>query len=149
MKTIHNDVVLGMSVAVLAALGCWRAMDFGADARVFPLLVLMPATVIGVLIAVRGQMRLWRERDNPRFFVNPIRFFQIVFIMGLALFGLQYLGFLTTSAITIPVISFLLGFRKPLPVFVTTGLFLVIVYIVFIQILSRPLPAEIWTWLGN
>ena len=149
MKTIHNDVVLGTSVAVLAALGCWRAMDFGADARVFPLLVLMPATVIGVLIAVRGQMRLWRERDNPRFFVNPIRFFQIVFIMGLALFGLQYLGFLTTSAITIPVISFLLGFRKPLPVFVTTGLFLVIVYIVFIQILSRPLPTEIWAWLGN
>jgi hypothetical protein len=138
-----------MSVAVLAALGCWRAMGFGADARVFPLLVLMPATVIGVLIAVRGQLRLWRERDNPRFFVNPLRFFQIVFIMGLALFGLQYLGFLTTSAITIPVISFLLGFRKPLPVFMTTGLFLVIVYIVFIQILSRPLPAEIWTWLGN
>lgn len=149
MKRIHNDVVLGTSVAVLAALGCWRAMGFSADARVFPLLVLLPATVIGVLIAVRGQLRLLRERDNPRFFVDPIRFFQIVFIMGLALFGLQYLGFLTTSAITIPVISFMLGFRKPLAVFMTTGLFLVIVYIVFIRILSRPLPAEIWTWLGN
>lgn len=149
MKTIHNDVVLGTSVAVFAALGCWRAMGFSADSRVFPLLVLVPTTVIGLLIAVRGQMRLWRERDNPRFFVNPIRFFQIVVIMGLALFGLQYLGFLTTSAITIPVISFLLGFRKPLPVFATTGLFLVIIYIVFIQILSRPLPMEIWTWFGN
>lgn len=146
MKAVHNDVVLGASVAILAALGCWRAMSFGADARVFPLLVLAPAVPVGVLIALRGRARLSRG-DNPPFFSNPRRFFLVACGMALALLALPRLGFLTTSAITIPALSFLLGYRRPIPVLVTTALFLAVVYVVFIRILSRPLPREIWASL--
>ena len=149
MKSIHNDVVLGSSVAILAALGFWLAMGFSAEARVFPLIVLGPAIPVGLIIAVRGQMRLSRSGENPNFFTSPSRFFLAAAVMVLALIGLDYLGFLTTSAIVIPVMSYMLGFRKPLPVLATTFIFLAIVYIVFIQILSRPLPHEIWTKIGG
>lgn len=145
MKAVHNDVVLGTGVAVLAALGCWRAMEFIPNARFFPLLILAPAVVIGIAIAVRGQLRLVRLGNNPRFFTSPRPFFLVVGMMTLGLVVLSHLGFLTTSALIIPTLSYLLGYRKPLPVFITTVLFLAMVYIVFIKLLSRPLPDEIWT----
>ncbi|WP_414896661.1 tripartite tricarboxylate transporter TctB family protein [Rhodovulum sp. YEN HP10] len=149
MKSIHNDVVLGTSVAILAALGIHRALGFGADARVFPLLVLGPAVLLGLLIAVRGYLKQTRTGDNPDFFASPGRFFLVAGIMALALIGLKYLGFLTTSALTVPLLSVTLGYRRTLPILATTAGFLAMVYIVFIQILSRPLPAEIWTRLGG
>ena len=149
MRSLHNDVVLGTSVAILAALGCWTATGLGPDARVFPMLVLVPAVPIGILIAVRGQLRLLRGGDNPRFFTSPGRFLLVVGAMVLALLGVQHLGFLTTSALLIPLLSALLGYRRPVPVILTTALFIAMVHIVFVQVLSRPLPAEIWTRIGG
>ena len=149
MKSIHNDVVLGSSVAILAALGFWLAMGFSAEARVFPLIVLGPAIPVGLIIAVRGQMRLSRSGENPNFFTSPSRFFLAAAVMVLALIGLDYLGFLTTSAIVIPVMSYMLGFRKPLPVLATTFIFLQSFTSFLFQILSRPLPHEIWTKIGG
>ncbi len=149
MKTLHNDVVLGTSVALLAALGCWKAAGFSEAARVFPLLVLAPAVPLGILIAIRGQMRLIRDRENPSFFLSPGRFFLVAGITALALVGLRYLGFLTTSAIAIPTLSYLLGYRRPWPVLATTATFVTVIYIVFVKILSQPLPREIWTRFGG
>lgn len=144
MKAIHNDVVLGTSVAILAALGCYKATEFGPDARIFPFLILIPAVVVGIVIAIRGQLKLVRSGDNPVFFGNPKRFFMVVGLMIAALISLNYLGFLTTSAILIPTLSYLLGYRKALPIAVVTVGFLLVIYIVFIQLLARPLPPEIW-----
>lgn len=144
MRLIHNDAVLGTSVAILAALGCWKTIGLSSESRLFPLLVLGPAVLIGIIIAIRGQIRLIKNNDNPHFFLSPGSFFLVVGVIFFALLGVQFLGFLTTSAIIIPLLSYILGYRKFLPVLTTTLIFLVMVYIVFIQLLSRPLPAEIW-----
>ncbi|BAQ71528.1 hypothetical protein NHU_04415 (plasmid) [Rhodovulum sulfidophilum] len=149
MKSIHNDVVLGTGVAIFAALGIHRALGFGADARVFPLLILGPTVVLGLVIAIRGHLKQRQTGDSPDFFASPGRFALVAIGMALALVGLRYLGFLTTSAVTIPVLAVALGYRRPLPILATTAGFIAMVYIVFIQILSRPLPAEIWTRLGG
>lgn len=148
MKAVHNDVVLGLSVAVLAALGSYKATSFSSGAEIFPLIVLVPMVIVGLVIAIRGQIKLVKSGDNPVFYAHFGRFISVVLLIVLALVGLNYLGFLTTSAIVIPCISFLLGYRKPLPVAIVTVSFIAVVYIVFIKLLARPLPSEIWTLLS-
>lgn len=149
MTSIHNDTVLGLSVAILAVLGCWLALGYSADARVFPLIVLVPSVILGLHIAVRGVLRQRRGEEAPAFFVSPARFALVVGSAALMIIGVQVLGFLTTVAVAIPLLSFLLGYRRPLPVLLTTVGFVLVIYIVFIEILSRPLPREIWTTLGG
>ena len=145
MKAIHNDVVLGLSVAILAALGCRTALGYSPDARAFPLLVLVPAVVLGLIIAVRGQLKLYRGGEAPPLFANARRFGLVTGLIVLVLVGVQYLGFLTTATVAIPVLSFVLGYRRLLPVIATTLAFDAVIYLIFVQVLSRPLPHEIWT----
>lgn len=149
MKSIHNDTVLGATVAIFATVACLKAAELGAQAQFLPLTVLVPSVFIGVIIAVRGQLKLHRTGENPAFFQSPRRFFLLLAVLILTILGVEFLGFLTTTFFMIPILSFLLGYRRPIPIAVTTLLFVALVYIVFIQILARPLPAEIWTTWGS
>lgn len=144
MTRIHMDTVLGAVTTLLALAGVWYALSLGEGPRVFPLLVLTPALVIGPLIMVRGQRKLARG-DAPAFFASRLRFFQLLTMMVLFILGVQYLGFFTTTVVMVPLTAWTLGYRNLKVIVITTAVFLAFIYGLFIQIFSRPLPPEIWT----
>lgn len=143
MTRIHTDTVLGAVTTVLSLAGVWYAASLGEGPRVFPLLILTPAVVLGPLIMVRGQRKL-AMGDNPAFFESPRRFFQLLLMLFLLILGVQYIGFFTTTVVLIPVTAWTLGYRNLKVIAGTTALFLGFIYLLFIEIFSRPLPPEIW-----
>ena len=63
-------------------------------------------------------------------------------LVGLVLFALAFvpLGFYLSAALFIPAVAWMLGYRRPLVVGLTTAGLLAFVYVVFVQLLSVRLP---------
>lgn len=149
MRQIHNDTVLGAAVTLLSIAGICYAATLGEGPRVFPLMVLIPAVILGPIIMLRGQRKLRDNGENPHFFTSFPRFFMLLVLLILLILGVQEIGFFTTTVVLIPVIAWTLGYRKPLPLAITTIGFLGFIHILFIEIFSRPLPPEIWSKLWS
>ena len=57
---------------------------------------------------------------------------------------MQWLGYFTATAVYIPAIALMLGQRGAAMIGVSTALFLIMIYLVFVVTFERPLPLEFW-----
>ncbi len=150
IKVLNKDFFFGAATFLLSSMGVWHCLSLNEGVRTFPLMVMIPSMFLGVAIAVRSQNKSGQQEGKIPFFTNVRRFFLMVVYMLLFFLGMDYLGYFTTSIIMLPLLSWLLGYRKPKVVMIGTICFLSLIYLLFIVIFSRPLPQEIWnTLLGS
>jgi putative tricarboxylic transport membrane protein len=102
------------------------------------------AVSFGALSAVQLLMSLRKSgpKDEPLdLFGQASRFFGL--LAGLILFAVlfEHLGFFIPAAVFIPAIAWMLGYRNPLVIALSTGSVLFGVYFIFVRLLSVNLPA--------
>ena len=133
--------VAGMGLAAVLFLGAKDFPDRAASAaRYIYFLAGVLAALSTIMLfrskALAGQQERWIR--SPRNFFSTI-----VAMIGYGA-AIPYLGFFLASALFMPALALLLGYRRPLFIAIGTGLIILFVYLVFVYFLGVPVPAGIW-----
>ncbi|SDM25721.1 Tripartite tricarboxylate transporter TctB family protein [Modicisalibacter muralis] len=131
--------------AGLSLIGVVYAMEFPRDSAYLPTAVLSLLTLLLVMWATKAFVLVRQQRTEPlQFQKGEVRRFVVLVIASIALIAISpWLGFTTSFLIFVPLTGFLLGYRKWKWLVLTGVVFTALIYLVFIVLLSRPLPAEL------
>jgi putative tricarboxylic transport membrane protein len=139
-----------VTLAVSAA-AWWMSGRFPPDARVFPRMVLAMLGVLSLLWLIRtflpadsrfAEPKVEDEPANEPFFVHVGYFAGSIAVIAAYIFLVGTLGYFTSTILFIPVMAILLGYYRPLGILLTTAAFAGGIYIVFVLLFDRRLPAE-------
>lgn len=134
--------------AILAALAfLWMQLaDTPAAARMFP------RSIIGVMALLTCVMmvRSYAGRTAPAAGVEEWRFFKHAGRFGISvglflvyLLGVSNIGYFASSAVFLMVLPLVFGFDRPGMLGVTMLAFLTFIWVIFVMIFGRTLPAEL------
>ena len=129
-------VVLGLSVGIYFLAG-----TYDERAALFPRLVTVVMMIAAAALFVRGVLR--PATAEPVDIGVMVRTISVIGLTILYVVGVARLGYITASALFIPVVAFILGLRRPLPLLLTTIGFLVVVSWFFIVVFKVPLPRDL------
>lgn len=142
MQAHHlKDRVGAVVIFIVAALGWWWSGGFPVEAQMFPRAILGLMGLLAVIMFAKTFAGATTADDQP--FIGNARNLAITiacFVVYILL--VSTIGFFTSSAIMLPALALLLGFRNPIVIVASTAGFIAIVYLVFVEIFSRPLPVE-------
>lgn len=141
------------AVVALAVSGVawWMSGRFPADAQVFPRMVLALLGVLSLLWLVRSFLPPGSRFAEPQaegepadepFFQHLGYFAGSIALIAAYIFLVGNLGYFTSTILFIPVMAIMLGYYRPVGILLTTAAFVGGIYIVFVQLFSRRLPAE-------
>ncbi len=131
----------GLGLAAALFFGGQSFPDRAADAARY---VFFLAGTLAVLSLVLLVQKTPSPDSHVQWVRSPRNF--IFSILSIAGYGavVSYLGFFPASAIFMPVLALLLGYRRPLYILLATALILSFVYLVFVYSLGVPVPMGIW-----
>ena len=103
------------------------------------------AFLLGVLCLVELGLNLRKEKKAAQAVKlqitdTPLRFWSLLLLMVVYALLLQHLGFYLASALFLPLTMYVLGYRRPWLILLTSSGVLLFVYLVFGLILEVPLP---------
>ncbi|MCS2609779.1 tripartite tricarboxylate transporter TctB family protein [Halomonas dongshanensis] len=141
----HPDLVAGVLIIVASALLLTRtsSMPF--------MTALLPVTMLGALIVLAALMVLralvggkGNRKLAPRFpvFSDAKAFWCIILAISLYMAGVATIGFYTSTAIMLPVVAWLFGYRDLKRLLLADIIFTGGLAVVFVVLMGQELPAE-------
>ena len=123
---------------VVTGAAWWLSARFPADAQVFPRMVLALLGVLSLLWLVRTFLPFGRPRAAAETAGEPTPFF-------------DHFGYFAATILFVPTMALMLGYRRPLGLLMTTAIFVGGIWLVFVVLFERRLPAgefplwQFWT----
>ncbi len=141
-KKYVDRVVLALFIVMAVLLYFSTANYTGIAIKTSAKYVQFLAVSIGVLSAVQLGHNILKDRSTGKLVLTENIFKFGGLLVALIAFALVFetLGFFIPAAIFIPAVAYMLGFRKPQALALTTFGVLAFVYLVFIQLLAVNLP---------
>lgn len=137
-----RDRIAAVFIFALAAAAWWTSQGFTPGARMVPQLVAGAMLFFSFIMFVRTFLPARRAKERTKFFTNG-RYLLIGCALALIYISLvAVIGYFTATALFVPVFTWLLGYRRPAMLAISTMLFLLMVYVIFVGIFDRPLPDE-------
>lgn len=128
-------------IFAVAVFGWWWSSGFPAEAQMFPRMVLGLMGLLALIMFIKSFAGMATADDRP--FIGNARNLAITFASFVVYILLvSTIGFFTGSAIMLPALALLLGYRNPIVIVASTVAFIAVVWFVFVYIFSRPLPVE-------
>lgn len=141
-RQMLDRLVLGGFILLAVLLYISTAKYTGIAQKTSAVYVRFLALSFGGLSVVQLLFSLRRKAEDERMdlFGRASRFFGLM--LGLILFAMSFetLGFFIPAAVFIPLVAWLLGYRNPVMIAVSTIGVLLAVYLIFITLLSVNLP---------
>ena len=144
-RTRIQNLVIGLVVAAVGIFGISQALGMPDGTRPYTLVVTSIFTVLGLLLSVNSVI----NRDKPahdcgvvtvKEMIDPM----IAFVMILAYTLLiPRVGFFTTSTVFMLIMMVWMGYRKPIPMILTTAGMMGFIWYLFVFSLNVPLPKGI------
>jgi len=105
---------------------------------------MVPLAILSSVMLIQSFLPMFRATRIRPFFVKPANL--LISLVGIFVYilAVQWLGYFTSSVVFIPVFASVLGERSWTMLGVSTILFLVMIYLVFVVAFERPVPIEIW-----
>ena len=117
---------------------------------------LYPKTVTGLmflfsaLLIGRSFLPAFRNHEFEKFFLAGRRLILGIAVTAAYFFLAGKVGFFTMTAIYIPVLSYLSGYRELRTILLSTFVFCIVLWLTFDLAFNRPLPPEILAlWIGG
>lgn len=123
----------GLAVAAYVLAG-----RYPAAAAVFPRVVAVIMFLASVLLFVRTILRPVRVEDSEGGMELSVAV--TIMLTFVYVFSIQFLGFFIASALFVPLVTWLLGYRRPILIAVVTAVFIGLLYLIFIRLVRTPLP---------
>ncbi|MDE0761781.1 MAG: tripartite tricarboxylate transporter TctB family protein [Planktomarina sp.] len=147
----NHDRIAGIVLAVFATGAFYYASD------TLPQRVgLYPKTVTGLmflfsaLLIGRSFLPAFRNHEFEKFFIAGRRLILGIAVTAAYFFLAGKTGFFTMTAIYIPVLSYLSGYRQLRTILLSTFVFCIVLWLTFDLAFNRPLPPEILVlWIGG
>lgn len=138
-----SELIGGLAFLVLGLGAVYLSRDFAADAAAFPAVigVLMALLSCAMIVRTLAASVTYTQAPAPLVKHWP-RFVASIAITLAYIVILPTVGFFSSSALFVPVLSVVLGFRRPAYLAITTVLFIALLYALFTLLLRRPLPPE-------
>jgi hypothetical protein len=142
-----RDSVAGLTAFAFAAAVFFMAGSYPASTALFPRAVSIFMMIAGGILTVRGFFRTAEHDVLPRktlLLIAAVILLTIVYIVAV-----DYLGFVTSSLVFIPVTAYLLGVRNLFLIAATAVIFVSAVAFLFKIVFGVPLPPEyLWRFFG-
>ena len=147
----NHDRIAGIVLAIFAA-GAFYYASETLPHRVG----LYPKTVTGLmflfsaLLIGRSFLPAFRNHEFEKFFLAGRRLILGIAVTAAYFFLAGKVGFFTMTAIYIPVLSYLSGYRELRTILLSTFVFCIVLWLTFDLAFNRPLPPEILAlWIGG
>ena len=145
MSQKQVEIAFCAGFLVLLIAGWISLSDIPAQARLFPRMIIGFTAFVTLAMALRA---LWALRTDGgdsgwRMFENLGRWTIAVVALPLYVLGVSTIGYFTSTLIFIPALAIVLGYRRPVVAISIALVFDVLIYIVFIAVFERRLPADI------
>ena len=144
-KTRKQDLVIGIIAIIIGVAAFIEAQKFPSDTQSYTFFATIVFTLLGIILTVSSIVNAKKpspgtEEVSLKSFTNPLLMFLIVLVYTI-LIGL--LGFFTSSIIFMLGTMYFMGYRRPLPMILTTIGLLGFVYFLFVIQLKVCLPTGI------
>lgn len=132
--------------ALLSMIGVVHAMSFPRGSAYLPTAVLSLLSILLVAWSVKALILTLKSRtEHFNIKKAEAKRFGILIISSIALIAIApWIGFTTAFLIFVPLTGFLLGYRKWKGLISAGIIFASLVFLVFLVLLSRPLPSELY-----
>lgn len=146
MRQASVELGIALVGAALSLIGVVHAMGFPRDSAYLPTAVLSLLTLLLVVWAAKAFVLTRQQRTEKfRFKKDEAQRFVVLVIASIILIAISpWLGFATSFLIFVPLTGFLLGYRKRKGLALTAVVFILLIYLIFEVLLSRPLPTELF-----
>lgn len=139
MLTRNAEVIAGL-VLVAFSVFAWReASGIRPAAAMFPSLIIMALGFFSVVYLVRSVLA---GGATPPVFARGWVFVVVMALTLLYVNAVVRIGYVTSTLVFIPLLAWVIGFRRPVYIAVTTLVYLACVYVLFELLFGRPLPSE-------
>ena len=146
MRRATLEMIVALGLMCLCIAGTVEAARFPQESAYLPTAVFAAASLLSLVWA--GQSFATRLRRGGGFLIlEPLELRRLALIAAGALalaVAIPTLGFFTSFAFLVPGIAWATGYRRPRGLAVGTLIFIGVLYAVFVLILNRPLPVEVW-----
>ena len=140
LKGRIQDLVIGVIALAIGIVMFIGTKDFPAITQLYCRIVLIILMVIGfamILTSVINAKKPGPEEVHLKEWINPLIIFAFVLVY---VFMIDKIGFFVSSAIIMPAIMVFMGYKKPLPMILTTLGTLGFIYILFVTQLKLRMP---------
>jgi hypothetical protein len=153
---ISKDLYLGIFLIFLSLFAYIESRSYPVDSRYFPQFIILIIALLGFATLIKelksffkrrevdrtgegsdnGKIAFWRMPSVQKVSMMIISSLIYMVIMG-------YVGFFVTTTVYLPIMMLLLGIRKARTIVLSTGIVVVLIYLVFMKFLSVPFPEGI------
>lgn len=142
MKKKQMEILLGICFVILAVLLYKSTASFRTSSIVTTGFYIK---FLAISLALSGGYELVKaliknDTSKVSFAKNPKRFMSLIALLILYVFIMEYLGFIISSMIFLPLCMFAMGYKKVLKSFVISAFVVAFVYGLFVQVFDIPLP---------
>ncbi|WP_316980076.1 tripartite tricarboxylate transporter TctB family protein [Shumkonia mesophila] len=141
MVKIHDRI--GAIVLLLVCGLAWTGSErFPTDAVIFPRMVIAFLAILSVVMLAKTFVGGRPSGPDRPFFINGRRFTATAAAIVVYIYGVSVLGYFTATVAFLPLTAWKLGYRKAGHLAVMAVSFCAIIFLVFVALFERPLPAE-------
>ncbi len=142
MKVSSTDIISGIFGASMAVGMYWYAGTFPERAASAALYIRFLAAVLGIFsILLLSRSALMKDNKIIEWVDRPLHFFLTSGLLIIYIVLMTVIGFFLSSLLFMVGLSWILGYRKIIPLSAGTISLLVVIYFVFVRFLSVPVPA--------
>ncbi len=142
MKRKQLELILSLSFVILAVLVYKSTANFNASSIVttgfYIKFLAISLGISGIYELVKALMK--NDLSSVDFAKNPKRFILLILSLCFYVFIMEYLGFIVSSMIFLPLTMYAMGYKNILKSFIISAFVVAFVYVLFVQVFEIPLP---------
>jgi putative tricarboxylic transport membrane protein len=140
---LNRDTVTAAGLLLFAGAAWLQTTSLPAGAALFPQLSLLLLALCSLAYVLRSVVKGIPKRQYEPLFHHPARF--AIAFAAIAFYALVFprIGYFTATLVFIPALVAALGMRRYRLTLISTAIFTVLVYLLFVVLLGRYLPKEV------
>lgn len=140
MTARYTEAMVGVVLVAFSAFALAQTLTISGGARIFPLIAVATLGLFSTIYLARS---LLVPKETEPLVTRP-GIFAIVLGLTLVYVNLAVaIGYISATIFYIPSVAWLIGFRRPVYLALTTVIYLVTVYVLFEVVFGRALPSEL------
>jgi putative tricarboxylic transport membrane protein len=148
MAARYAETIIALILLVLCAVAWIYIGGMRSGADIFPRMIVTALSILSLIYLVRSLLTSRQLAAN--IFIDKSRFAIVLLLTVIYISSFKFIGYFTATALFIPILSYLIGFKRPIYIIVATLAFLTCLYVMFVLVFRRALPSErIFVFIGG
>lgn len=142
------DTLTAIGLAAISSAFLIPTVDLPRISALLPATMLIGLLILAVIMLVNDQRKASKGEAAAPMTKAPKRVLGALVLIALYAIGVDLIGFYPSSAISIPLVAFVFGYRQPLGLAIATVVVIAAIYLIFSFAMSQEFPTGvIWTLL--